>query len=421
MDSAKGTRDFPPEVQLVREDLFEKIVLSFQRHGFAPFASSAIQRKEALHFKFSGDEDVMHELFEFQDRGERDLGLRFDLTVPLARFVAENKDLKLPFKRYEIGRCYRDGPIKLGRYREFWQCDADIVGSSSMLADAECIKLACDVLSQLPFGYVLKINSRKLLFAILDHLDVKEKEKAVTIIDKLAKQGREAVEEMLSEFLSKEQVSSLLDIIIVEGTSAGRLKHVEDAIGPCEPITKMQELLAYLEDLAHVEFDPSLARGLNYYTGTVYEGFLLENKVTSSVCAGGRYDNIIGQMRGSDDLPAVGISFGVEPLTDALLAEKHRFDRTKTVVYVVPIRQEAMAARIADKLRAQGINTDLDVMGRSISKNLDFASKQGIPLVMIVGEKDLAAQQVTVKNMGTGDESGVPLADLDQFDIDSYL
>jgi len=421
MELAKGTRDFPPEIQLIREYLFRRCRKAFERHGFSPFASPTIERKETLTFKFGGDEDVMKELFLLSDQGERELGLRFDLTVPLCRFVAQNKDLKLPFKRYEIGRVYRDGPIKLGRYREFWQCDADIVGSGHMLSDAECIKTASDILSALPFEYVIKVNNRKLLEAIITYAGIINTHKAMIAIDKLAKQGPDAVKKELLAIATSEEIDKLFSLLTVEGTDNGKLKHIEQAIGECEGIMELREVLTYLTEQAHVQFDPTLARGLNYYTGTVYEGFLLNSNITSSVCGGGRYDNIIGAMVGENvHIPAVGISIGIDPLTDALLSEKQRFDKTPTKVFIAPIKTTREAAQIADKLRARGINVDVDVMERSISKNLDYTDKLGIPFIIIVGAKDLAEECVTLRNMQTGEEHKIPLSELDTIELDAY-
>lgn len=420
MQQAKGVRDFPPEVQIIREQLFSKISAAFKRHGFAPFASPAIERRETLMFKFAGDEDVMHELFEFEDQGERELGLRFDLTIPLCRFVAQNKDLKLPFKRYEIGRVYRDGPIKKGRYREFWQCDADIVGSSSMLADAECVKVADDVFSQLPFEYSIRVNNRKVLSELCEHLGISDAHKTIMLLDKLHKIGEDKLREQLREFLSQEQVDGLFSLISANGSDAGKLKHLADALGETEGIAEVRELLGYLEEYVHVGFDPTLARGLNYYTGTIYEVFIEDSEITSSCAAGGRYDKIIGQMRGADEIPAVGVSFGIEPLTDALLAEKKRFDHSEADIFVAPIKAVSEAARVADKLRVAGHNVDLDVMGRSISKNLDYADKLGIEFVLIVGKRDLESGELTLKNMRTSEESKVPLEGIEQLDLSVY-
>lgn len=420
MDLAKGVRDFPPQIQIIREELLSRITASFKRHGFAPFASPVIERRETLTFKFAGDEDVMDELFELTDGGERELGLRFDLTIPLCRFVSQNRDLKLPFKRYEIGRVYRDGPIKKGRYREFWQCDADVVGSSSMLADAECIKVADDVFSQLPFDYVIKVNNRRLLDEVCVHLGIERVHDTVMLLDKLAKIGEDSVREQLGEFLSAEQVDGLFALLAAKGSDAGRLKQLEEALGDSVGVSQLREVLGFLEGLAHVSFDPTLARGLNYYTGTVYEVFLLDSPVSSSCAGGGRYDEIIGQMRGADEIPAVGVSFGIEPLTDALLAEKKRFDSTHADVFVAPIKVELEASRIADRLRLAGLNVDIDVMGRSISKNLDYADKLGIGFVVIVGERDLEAGELTLKNMRTSEETKISLDELESLDLSAF-
>ncbi len=419
MDTARGVRDFPPEIQLIRDKLISTIKSVFELHGFPPLVTPVIERLETLRFKFSGDEDVMHELFCFSDRGNRKLGLRFDLTIPLCRFVSQNKDLKFPFKRYEVGRVYRDGPVKLGRYREFWQCDGDIVGSSSMLADAECIRIACSVLSQLQFNFVIKINNRGIIDSILEKLGVKDKKKVILLIDKVNKQGKKAIYKQLSDIIPSSAVDKLFSLLFTEGTDNGRIRHIEEFTGSCKGIDSIRELLSYLDDVANIEFDPSLARGLNYYTGSVYEGFLLQSPITSSVCAGGRYDSLIGQMRKDNKaVPAVGISFGIDPLTDALLDEKFRFDKTNTVVYVIPIKTVKESYFIVDRIRSRGINADIDLMGRSLSKNLDFASKQGIPYVIILGNNDLQQRICTIRNMKSGDEVKIPISEINTFDFD---
>ncbi len=420
MELARGVRDFPPKIQIIREDLFSRIRRSFQLHGFRPFATPGIERKETLLFKFAGDEDVMHELFLLSDQGGRDLGLRFDLTVPLCRFVAMNKDIKFPFKRYEIGRVYRDGPLKKGRYREFWQCDADIVGSSSPLADAECIRVLDDVFSTLPFKYVIKVNNRLLLTEVCDFVGISDSHKAIILLDKLHKIGKDSLRQQLCEFCSEQQVSDLFSLLFTQGTNDGRLELLRSALGSSRGVDELCEVFSFIDDVASVEFDPTLARGLNYYTGTVYEVFLLDSEITSSVAAGGRYDSIIGQMRGEGDIPAVGLSFGIDPLTDALLAEKKRFDSTYADIFVAWIKAPREGLAIASRLRASGINVDIDVMERSLSKNLDFADKMGIPFVLILGPQDLDAGEVTLKNMRSGEESRVKLSELDQLDLSLF-
>jgi histidyl-tRNA synthetase len=410
METARGVKDFPPEEQIVREKLFDTITQSFKKFGFVPFASPIIERKDTLTFKFEGDEDVMSELFELTDNGDRELGLRFDLTIPLCRYVAMNKDLKLPFKRYEIGRVYRDGPIKAGRTREFWQCDADIVGSSSMMADAECIKVLDSVFSQLGFEYEIQVNNRKLLDELLESINISEKSKTITLLDKLAKVGVDELKKLFSEYLDTKQVSGIFSFI------DKTLVDFEDS----DAISELNELFSYLQGYENVSFTPSLARGLNYYTGTIYEVFIKGSSITGSCAAGGRYDKIIGQMRGDEDIPAVGCSFGIEPLTQALLEKQESSTQTNAQIFIAPIGVSKKAADIADTLRKQGYSVDLDVMSRSISKNLSYADTMGIPFVFVVGKRDLDNNVVTLKNMKTGEEEQVSLDLLDKLDLDLF-
>ncbi|MFT4250200.1 MAG: histidine--tRNA ligase [Candidatus Woesearchaeota archaeon] len=409
MELARGVKDYPPEVEVVRQELFSLVVDAFERFGFSAFSSSVIQRKETLTFKFAGDEDVMSELFSLSDQGGRELGLRFDLTVPLCRFVAENKDLKLPFKRFEIGRVYRDGPIKAGRTREFWQCDADIVGSSSMVADAECLQLLDFVFSELPFEYEIRVNNRKLLDEVLSSLGISEKQKTITLLDKIRKIGEEELRKQYLEYLSEEQVSGLFSFIKKD------LDSFDDSVA----VRELREVFS-LVNSENVVFDPSLARGLNYYTGTVFEVFLKDSVVTSSVAAGGRYDNIIGQMRGGEVLPAVGCSFGVEPLTEALLAVQFDQGVSFADIFVAPIGVVQEAFVFAQTLRKIGYRVDLDVMGRSISKNLDYADKQNISFVLVVGKRDLDEGVVTLKNMRTGEEEKLSVGELEELDLELF-
>ena len=410
MELARGVSDAPPEVMVVREELMSTIKGSLSRFGFVPFTSPIIERKETLTFKFAGDEDVMDELFELQDQGGRDLGLRFDLTVPLCRFVSMNKDVKLPFKRYEVGSVFRDGPLKAGRTREFVQFDADIVGSSSMLADAECVRVLDSVFSQLPLSYEIRVNNRKVLDEVLDSLGVSEKQRTITLLDKIRKIGEEELRKQYLEYLSEEQVEGVFSFI------SQSLDSLEDSVG----VSELKELFSYLEGVESVVFDPSLARGLNYYTGTIFEVFLKGSVITSSVAAGGRYDTIIGQMRGGDEIPAVGCSFGIEPLTQALLDVRKDKSVSSAQIFVAPIGVVKEAYSIANTLRSQGLCVDMDVMGRSISKNLDYADKQGIPFVMVVGQRDLDEGVVTLKNMKTGEENKVSLNSLESFDMSVF-
>lgn len=415
VELAKGVRDFSPDEMQLRTEVLDTIRAQFRIHGFNPLETPLIERLETLNAKMAGSEatDVAKEIFKVEDQGGRDLGLRYDLTVPLARYVAMHKDLKMPFRRSEIGRVYRDGPIKLGRYREFIQCDADIVGANALLADAECLFLADAVFAALDIAVDIQVNDRRILDAVCAKAGVEKFAADVIIsIDKLAKIGETGVRKELSEKgVSDEQVNALFGLLILQGTNDGKLAYLAKELGD-DVVAPMRELLAYVGDFVH--FMPSLARGLAYYTGTVFEAFAHESNIKGSLMGGGRYDNLIGVLGGAQH-PAVGVSFGIEPICE-VVKEKTRGESVSTTrVFIAPIGNTLVrCVEYLRVLRKHHISAIIDVSARSISKNMEYAEKLRIPYVLIVGEKDLTAHLITVKELATGEERKIAADDTDR-------
>ncbi len=432
LEMAKGVRDFPPEEKILRQEVVSKLTSVFEIYGFSPLETPAIERMEVLSAKFAAGEasDVQKEIFQLSDQGGRKLGLRFDLTVPLARFLAMNPRLRMPFKRYEIGRTYRDGPIKLGRYREFWQCDVDTVGCKGMMAEAELIKLSLDVFAALKLDAYLEVNSRKLLNGIMDYAGVAEdkRQSAIISVDKLKKIGVEEVKkELLTAQIADKSIERLLEIFglqAAKGDYKELLKELRTKIqapAGVEGMNELDELFTYFseEELKSISLNISLARGLSYYTGTVFEGYLRDSKVTSSICGGGRYDNMIGlYMDGKSEFPAVGISFGLEPITEALKLTRKEPKKTVANVLICPIKLPKEGFRIAKLLRDSGANVELDLLGRNVSKNLESADKLGIPYAVIFGSDELSKGIVKVKNMKSGEEQEVKIEALKGYKFD---
>ncbi len=405
----KGVRDFPPEEMILRNRLIATLQAVFERYGFNPLETPTFERLDVLSAKYAGGAEILKETFRFTDQGSRELALRYDLTVPFARFVGMNPQLKQPFKRYAIGRVYRDGPIKLGRYREFYQCDADVVGSASMLADAECVRMALAGFKQLDLPVRISVNNRKLLDELLEKGGV-PKERAVEamlVLDKLKKVGLADVKKELAEKnIPEDAVDFIITISTNNDPDTEKLDAIKKYLGETPGTKEMAELLDYLADAENVVFDPSLARGLAYYTGTVFEGFVPESNVTSSVCGGGRYDTLIaGLLDNKLAYPAVGFSFGLEPIMDALKEKNPTERRTLAKAYVIPIKASKEGFAVAELLRQASIPVDMDLNGRSISKNLDYANSYGIPYALIVGKKELAEGKVKLKDMTSGEES----------------
>ena len=423
---AKGVKDYDFKEMIKRQNLMDKLKKVFERYGFSPFETPIIERFDVLASKFGAgeDSDAMNEIFRVSDQGNRDLGLRFELTLSMCRFIAMNPTVKLPFKRYEIGRVYRDGPIKLGRMREFVQCDVDIVGSKNMTADAEILRLGLDALNELGLDAYILVNNRKILKGLLDFagIDDSKKVKAIIIIDKLSKIGRDGVKSELSSLgISSESADKLLEIICFEGSFVETIKLLKDNISDdegVEGINEIEDLFSYLssKDKENIIFNISLARGLSYYTGTIFEGYLRDSKVSSAICGGGRYDNLISSlMNTNNSYPAIGISFGLVPILEAINLEKKDFAEKEVVteLFVLPIGdviKDAMG--VAKSLRDSGIKTEVDLMARPLSKNLKFANSQKIPFVLFVGENELKDNKFKLKNMVSGDEEFLELDDV---------
>lgn len=409
--NARGVRDFPPEDKIIRQEIVDTLRKTFEEYGFNPLETPIIERYDVLSSKYAGGAEILKETFKFKDQGKRELGLRYDLTVPFARFVGMNPNIKMPFKRYQIGRVFRDGPIKLGRYREFWQCDVDVVGTRSMMAEAELLTIASEVFKKLKLKIVIKVNNRKILDSILSKADVK-KEKWIDVIltiDKLEKQGeKEVKKELEKKGIKKEIIKKIFPLIRAKKNNSETIKNLKSLDG----IDEVEELLGYLKTLkVEVDFDPSLARGLAYYTGPIFEVFLINSELKSSVAGGGRYDNMIGNfLERKEGIPATGISFGLEGITDVLSTK----DKKKSVVqvYVIPIKTPKESLKIAQELRKAGIKTDLDIVGRGISKNLDFANTMGIPFVIFVGPQELKKKKVKLRDMKSGKEELLTVKEL---------
>ncbi len=404
LKNARGTRDISGSDAVLRQRIVGALRSVFELYGYNPLETPSLERYETLASKYAGGEEILKEVFKLRDQGNRELALRYDLTVPLARFIASNPNLKMPFKRYAIGSTYRDGPLKLGRYREFVQCDVDVVGSGSMVSDAEMVKIAIDAFGRLGLDVAVKVNNRKILNALLEHAKVPEdkKETAMLSIDKLGKFGREAVEkELAGKGISAAVIIKLMQYIGVAGNSKEKVAKLRKLIGSCGGLEEVESVLK-IAGSRNVELDVSLARGLSYYTGTVFEAFLKKSELTSSVAGGGRYDRMIGSfVNNGRDYPAVGISFGLDVIADAMKLGKKAAESTVARAFVISIGEDKKAAMVVEMLRKAGVNCDADFSGR-VGKAIEYANYYGIPHVVFVGKKE--GKKVKVRDMCSGKE-----------------
>ncbi len=399
IERAKGTREISPEEKLVMNKIVNTIIKNFELYGFQPLETSILQRFDALASKYAGGSEILKETFRLYDQGKRELALRYDLTVPLALYIALNPNTKLPFKRYEIGKVFRDGPISMERFREFWQCDADIVGSSSILAEAELINLAFKVFNDLDLDVEIKVNNRKILDGVMKYANIPEdnRDSVILTIDKLDKIDQRGVgKELTEKGLTDLQIERIFNIISIKGSNKDKIIRLKDFLEGNEGVKEMEELMIYSPSIT---LDIALARGLSYYTGLIFEIKMPITKV--SIGSGGRYDNMVGNFLNSKTkMPAVGISFGIDRIA---LVLKNK-EKTTTKVYIIPIKTINESLKLANELRNNKINSDIDLMSRGISKNLDYANSLSIPYVVFIGEDELKQNKFKLRDMSTGKE-----------------
>lgn len=412
----RGTRDFLPVEMIKRDYILETVRKVFEAYGFDPLETPAFEEWDLLAKKGSGGEDIKNEIYYFKDKGKRELGLRFDLTVPMARVVAANPQLPKPFKRYQIGRVWRYDRPQAGRYREFWQADVDIVGAKSVEADLECIAVMVGVLKKLGFEkFSVRLNNRKILNGMIEFVDIlKKKSPAVfRILDKLEKTGEKDVFKELKSEINPKKAEKLLELIKKRGKPEEILEREMKALGSNDTARIGLEELKEIVEKAKVygiadriEIDFSLVRGLDYYTGPIFEISVETEKNVGSVAGGGRYDNLI-ELYGGNWTPATGISLGFERIYELMEAEKmFKLPETKTFFFVLCVDEglKKDTIKIAQKLRKAGIPSQTDVMGRNMKKQLEYVNSANIPFVLFVGEKELKSKRFTIRNMISGEQ-----------------
>lgn len=413
----KGTFDILPEDYKLYKYVERCLSSVAEAYGYCGLETPAFESLELLKAKNPSIED---QIYWFKDKGGREIGLRFDLTVPVARVVAENPQLPKPIRFYYFSRMWRyEEPQKL-RYREFWQFGVELIGSSSIEADAEVIALAIDCLRQFGFQFRVLINDRMLLESILKQLSIQRGLEVFRVIDKREKLTPQAFLSQLTALgLNAQQVEKLMRVIEIRGD----IERVAKALGDLKS-KKVEERLEILRELAELleaygsqnyfEFDLSIVRGLDYYTGIVFEIFAVDGdkRVGSAICGGGRYDNLI-EIYAEQRVPATGFAIGIERLI-GLLKQRKLIPQEKKISALI-ISDPKTSILIRKKLMKIGVTALIDVMGRSLSKNLEFADKQKIPYVIIC--KDLEKQKGTIKlrDMANGREVEIRLDELETY------
>lgn len=420
----KGFRDYLPDTMLPRERIMDIARGVFRSYGFSPIDTPALEYAEILLGKGGAETDK--QLYRFQDHGGRDVGLRFDLTVPLARFAAQHlAQLGTPFKRYHLGAVWRGENTQRGRYREFMQCDFDTVGTRSTAADAETILVVHDLLRAIGFErFTIHVNDRAILNGLLQRVGLAEESTPILrALDKLVKIGAARVAEELQAVAgaTKDQAKEVLQLVQLTGTNDDILKELEVSAAGGElgtsGVARLREVISIAVSApglsGKVQIDPSIARGLDYYTGLVLETTLDDLSDIGSVCSGGRYDNL-AEVYTSQQLPGIGASLGLDRLL-AAMEELNMIEavHTPAEVFVPYFDSQRLGDyfRLATQLRAAGLGVEIYPDCVKLGKQLQYADRRGFRVALVAGEREFAAEECQVKDLSTGQSVTVPLAD----------
>ena len=418
-----GFMELLPNEQILFNKMKETIQKTYEKYGFLPLDTPIIEDANVLLAKAGGETEK--QIYRFQ-KGENDLALRFDLTVPLAKYVTEYYDkLSFPFKRYQIGKVYRGEKPQRGRYREFYQCDVDIIGDGklSIINDAEIPSIIYNTFKNLGFDeFTICINNRKILNGLFSNLKLEnESAEILRIIDKIDKIGADAVKNELLKNIEKEKVEVIMNFIAIDGSNDEKIKslenmNIEDETFQ-EGLNDLKELIKFIKIFGvpeeNFKIDLTIARGLDYYTGTVYETFLDKYRNLGSICSGGRYDNL-AEYYTDRKMPGVGISIGLSRLFFQLIDNNIISAENESISDVLIISMTDnydMCAEVATKLRDSGLNVQINIEEQKIGKKFKYADNINVKYVIIIGEDEIKNNVVTLKDMETGEQQTLKLED----------
>lgn len=421
-----GFMELLPNEQILFNQMKEQIENTYKKFGFLPLDTPVIELSEVLLAKAGGETEK--QIYRF-NKGDNDLSLRFDLTVPLSKYVAKNYgNLSFPFRRYQIGKVYRGERTQKGRFREFYQCDIDIIGDGELdlINDAELPSVIYTIFKNLGFdNFTIRINNRKILNGLFEEIGQKENSVAILrIIDKIDKIGKEAVEKELQDLnVSKEAISKIMNFIAIDGSSDEKIQKLKElnfasetfkiGVQELEYVVKNMRLFGIPE--SNFKVDLTIARGLDYYTGTVYETFLNDYRELGSVCSGGRYENL-AEYYTDKKLPGVGVSIGLTRLFYKLNELNLIKSEKKSVsdVLIIPMVEDlSVPIRLATKLRDNGVKTEIYLNHKKLKAKFKYADKLEIPYVIIIGDDEINENKFKLKDMKTGEEKEFAFNDID--------
>ena len=418
LKNIKGTFDSLPKDQIIKQNIIDKLRKNFELYGYLPLETSILCNYELLASKYAGGAEILKEVYTLEDQGKRHIGLRYDLTVPFCKVIAANinREITLPFRRYEIGKVFRDGPVKLGRDREFYQCDVDLCGISGTYPEIEMLLMAIKCYTELGIDVEIEWNNRKLLSGLIKECGINDEfvSKVILSVDKLAKIGEKGVRNEIENLNIESQcLDKLFNYFKMDTHDLLNLFNDASNTLLLEGINEIKQLNYYIEqfNLKECIFTPYLARGLDIYTGTIWEIFDKQRRITSSIGAGGRYDKIITNfINDGNNYPAVGMTFGLVPIFEII--SKNKVANSNYQLYIIPMGTQFESLNLATKLRKMGIKTIIEMNDKKIKKAFEWASKNNIPYVIVIGENEINSGKIKIKDMNSYKEIEVEINDI---------
>lgn len=416
--NVKGTLDNLPNKEIIRRKVVNTLTDTFEKYGYLPLDTSILCYYDLLASKYSGGSEILKEVYTLKDQGDRTLGLRYDLTVPFSKVISMNvgKEINLPFKRYEVGKVFRDGPVKTGRAREFYQCDVDVCGIEGTFIEAEMLMMTIECYKKLGIDVYIEINNRKLLegFIIEADIDKELSSKVILSVDKLAKIGESGVREELREYnIDNTKLDKLFSFFKCSINDLDNMNITNNSF--IEGREEIKELFNYITSLSLEEeckFTPYLARGLEIYTGVVWEVFDKKQRLTCAIGGGGRYDKIITNfIDDGNKYPALGISFGLVPICEIL---ENKSKESFYDLLIIPMDTNIESLRLAATLRNKDIKVIIEMNKKKIKKALDSANKNNIPYVIILGQNEINNNTIEIKDMNSSTNIKVDINDIDK-------
>ena len=404
IENVKGSYDYLPNEQIIRNYITDTLKEVFIKYGYNPIETPILNYYDMLSDKYDSNNDILKEIYKLTDQGNRKLGLRYDLTVPFAKFIAINKNnIKFPFKRYEISKAFRDGPIKKGRDREFTQCDCDVVGINGQFIEAELLCLFIDAFKKLDIDIIIKYNSRKLMTGLILECNINNSlvSSVTTIIDKLDKLSTNEFNNLLKEIgLNNKQINNINKLFSYNLSELNKLFLNTTNNYIKEGLMEINELTKYINDLKidkYCKFDINLARGQNYYTGNIFEVYDKSNTVTCSIAAGGRYDLMIKNfINDGNNYDTVGISFGLSAIYEIL---KNRKILNNIDIYIIPLNNNYISLKLANILRNMNYKVEIDMSFRKLKKIISNLSKNKVPYIIVLGDNEVENNYFKLKDM----------------------